>query len=141
MWVMTKLLADMIDDKLKIRRLKRNDIILIAVLLLAAAIGFAYLNFFRAAGNTVTVTVDGQEYGVYSLSQNRVENIFTGDEGLNRLVISNGKAFVETANCPDGICSAHSPIWREGESIVCLPHRVVVSVSTVQTNDGLDIVA
>ena len=60
----------------------------------------------------------------------RVEDIHTGKDGLNRLVIKDGKAWVETASCPDGICAAHKPIHREGESIVCLPNKVVITVST-----------
>lgn len=113
----------------KKRRL-RNDILLIAVLLVLAVIGGIYLHFFRVVGNTVKVTVDGAEYGVYSLSSDRTEEIRTGVDGgqLNRLIIKDGKAFVETATCPDGICVSHSPINRDGESIVCLPHRVVITV-------------
>ncbi len=115
----------------------RNDILLIAVLLLLAAIGGIYLYFFRPVGNTVTVTVDGAEYGVYSLSSDRIEEIRTGSgaEQLNRLVIKDGKAFVETATCPDRICAAHSPINRDGESIVCLPHRVVITVVEENANE------
>ena len=45
------------------------------------------------------------------------------------------------ASCPDGICAAHKPISREGESIVCLPHRVVITVRTVEDEGGPDIVA
>lgn len=120
----------------------RNDILLIAVLLVLATIGGIYLHFFRPIGNVVKVTVDGAEYGVYSLSINRIEEIRTGKGGeqLNRLVIKGGKAFVETATCPDGICAAHSPINRNGESIVCLPHRVVITVVGDKDDGTPDIV-
>jgi hypothetical protein len=36
---------------------------------------------------------------------------------------------VEAADCPDKLCVSHREIFREGESIVCLPHRVVVTVT------------
>lgn len=90
----------------------------------------------------VKVTVDGELYGVYSLSQNMTEDIHTGEDGqqLNRLVIRDGKAFVENATCPDGICAAHRSISRNGESIVCLPHRVVITVAAAETDDAPDIV-
>ena len=45
--------------KKEIPKKHRNDIILIACVLLVAAVGLVYLNFFRSEGNTVTVTVDG----------------------------------------------------------------------------------
>jgi len=111
----------------------RNDIILIVALLLVAVIGALYLFVFRSSGNTVKVTVDGKTYGVFSLNENITEDIHTGKDNLNRLIIRDGKAYMETATCPDGICVAHKPIFRDGESIVCLPNRVVV---TVTTNDA-----
>ncbi len=98
---------------------------------------------FRSSGDTVKVTVDGKLYGTYSLSQTITEDIKSGetDNQLNRLVISDGKAYMETASCPDGICVAHRPIFRNGESIVCLPNRVVITVITDNSTDSLDIVA
>ncbi len=120
----------------------RNDIILITAVILAAVIGIIYLNFFRSPGESVTVTVDGEVYGVFSLSENISEDIYTGEnnENLNRLVISDGKAFMETASCPDGICVSHKSIFRDGESIVCLPNRVVITVTWDGSTDGPDVV-
>ena len=110
----------------------RNDIILILCVLLAAAVGIFYLYGLRPSGDMVRVSIDGSEYGTYPLSEDITEDIRTGEDGeyLNRLVIKDGKAYMETANCPDGICVEHSRIFRDGESIVCLPHRVVVTVIT-----------
>lgn len=118
----------------------RNDILFIAALLVVVAVAGACLWLFRGTGDTVTVTVDGAVYGVYPLSQDRVEDIHTGETGLNRLVIQGGQARIETATCPDGICAAHRPVSREGESIVCLPHRVVVTISSTDNTNQPDIV-
>ncbi|MBR7185141.1 MAG: NusG domain II-containing protein [Clostridia bacterium] len=121
----------------------RNDVVMIILLLVLAGAGALYLFAFRGSGDTVNVTVDGELYGVYALSEPRVEEIRTGEDGsrLNRLVIRDGKAYVESASCPDGICAAHRPVFRRGESIVCLPHRVVITVVTEQRADSPDIVA
>lgn len=125
------------------KRHLRNDIILVAALFLLASIGGIYLFFFREAGNTVTVTIDGEVFGVYSLAEDTAVDIYTGEnnEHFNRLVISEGKAFVEKASCPDGICSDHSPVFRDGESIVCLPNKVVVTVNAESAADSPDVVA
>lgn len=130
------------NQTVKTARRLRNDIRLIAVVLAAAAIGAAYLFVFRGGGNTVQVTVDGQVYGTYPLSLERTVDIESGEhgDGHNRLVIRDGKAFVETADCPDGICAAHRPIFRDGESIVCLPNRVVVTVIVREDADAPDVV-
>ena len=114
----------------------KNDIIFIAALLaVVMAVGLIYF-FCRAEGDTVTVTVDGAPFGTYSLSEDRTVEIRTGENGeeLNLLIIEDGRARVERATCPDGICAAHRPISREGESIVCLPHRVVITVKTTDAN-------
>lgn len=123
-------------------RLRRNDIILILTLLLIASIGAVYLFFFREEGNTVVVTIDGKNYGVYSLNENLTKDIYSGedDKDFNRLIIRDGKAYIESASCPDGICVNHKPIFRQGESIVCLPNGVVVTVIESDSSDDVDII-
>ena len=129
------------SDNITKKRNIRNDILLVVALLLIALLGALYLFAFRSEGNSVKVTVGGKVYGVYSLSDNITEDIRTGDkqEHLNRLVIRDGKAYMESATCPDGICVSHKPIHRDGESIVCLPNKVVVTVIT-ENADGPDVV-
>jgi hypothetical protein len=123
-----------------VKRKIRNDIILVLCLLLIAVIGLAYLYLFRDTGDTVKVTVDGNQIGIYSLNENMTKDIITGEKGenLNRLIIKDGKAYMETATCPDGICVNHNPIFRDGESIVCLPNGVVVTI--IKNDDDLDVV-
>ena len=122
------------------KRLLRNDIIFIVALLAVIAIAGACLYLFRGEGDTVTVSVDGTVVATYPLNVDRVEDIRTEGGGLNRLIIKDGKAYVETASCPDGICAAHKPIHREGESIVCLPNKVVITVKTADTADAPDVI-
>jgi hypothetical protein len=119
----------------QVNRKNRNDVLFIAVLLLIVVLAGAAFFFLRGEGDSVTVSVDGKHYGTYPLHADLTLSIRTGEEGdqENLLVIRDGKALVESATCPDGICAAHKPISREGESIVCLPHRVVI---TVHTTDG-----
>ena len=120
----------------------RNDIIFIAALLLVVSLAGAAFFLLREEGDSVTVTVDHRVIGTYSLAEDRTVEICTGENGeeVNRLVIRNGEAFMEFATGPDGICAAHKPISREGESIVCLPHKVVVTVVT-ESGDGPDVIA
>lgn len=107
----------------------KNDLILIAAILAVVAI-LALILFLRGEGTTVRVELDGRVIGSYSLAVDREVEILSGENGeeKNLLVIRDGKAYVSSATCPDGICANHRPISRVGESIVCLPHGVVITV-------------
>ena len=120
----------------------RNDLLLVAALVLVFAVLGTVFFFSRTEGDTVIVTIDREIFGTYPLSEDVTVDIITGEQGehLNRLIIRDGQAFVETASCPDGICAAHKPIYRNGESIVCLPNRVVVTVRTTEKADEPDII-
>ena len=121
------------------RRRIRNDIIFISVtvaLIIAVALG---VFLFSKDGDTVVVTVDGQIYGEYPLSVDRQVEIVNG-EGYNLLVIEGGEAFVKSASCPDGICSSHRAVSKDGESIICLPNKVVVEIKARGGQDQPDIV-
>lgn len=85
------------------------------------------------SGDTVTVTVNKTVFGEYPLNRDTVVEIRANGH-LNILVIKDGRAFVESADCPDGICASHRPISRDGESIICLPNKVVISVSANDEN-------
>ncbi len=111
----------------------RNDLFLAGGLLLAVAFIGLWVFFGRAAGDTLEVRVDGVLVAAYPLAVNREVTVGEG-ECRNRLVIRDGEAYVAEATCPDGICAAHRPISRDGESIVCLPHKAVFSVKAAEKN-------
>ena len=79
------------------------------------------------AGNRIQVTVDGEVYGTYSLTEDQVIEVKEGDF-YNRIRIQDGKAYMEEANCPDGYCERQGKISGGAQTIVCLPHKLVVEV-------------
>lgn len=109
----------------------RNDIILAAVLLLVAAAAILFITLCAKTGKSVTVIRDGKEIARYSLNRERrvVLNTGKGQKNFNVLVIKNGRAFIEKADCPDKICVSHAQVSKDGETIVCLPHKLVIEIS------------
>ncbi len=83
----------------------------------------------------VVVTIDGEVYGTYPLSEDRTERIELPDGSYNILIISDGYADVSEASCPDQICVKHNHIRYSKESIVCLPNKVVVTVEGGKENE------
>ena len=106
---------------------KKGDAWLILGVAVAAAVLFVLLWWLPTAGSAVEVTVDGKQFVTLPLSEQTAVDIPVG-EGSCTLVIADGRATVTAATCPDRICVRHRPISRTGESIVCLPNRVVVTV-------------
>ena len=106
----------------------RNDIMLAAALVLVAALIWLFIYLTRSEGASVTVTVDGKAYGEYPL--NTSAEIRIGDENIyNLLVIKDGVAEVVEASCPDKLCVNQGKISFDGQSIICLPNKVVVTVT------------
>jgi hypothetical protein len=115
----------------------KNDLILIGAILAVVLIFGACLLLFRSEGDMVVVSVNGEEYATYPLGKDTVVDIRTGENGerFNRLVIKDGKAYVEDANCPGGKgdrCTVHAPISYDWESIICAPHKVTIAVKSAK---------
>ena len=121
---------------------RKNDIIFIAALILIVTLSALALFLFREEGDTVIVRVDGTVFGEYPLSVDREVEILT-ERGRNLLVIKGGRADITDASCPDGICSSHRAVSRDGESIICLPNKVVIEIDAKGKADGIqpDIIA
>lgn len=117
----------------------KNDILLIAAALALAAGAWLILLAARADGGEAVVLIDGVETARYPLDKDTVELIDTG-RGVNTLVISGGAASVTEADCPDKVCVRRGEVRYEGETIVCLPHRLVVEIRGGDSS-GVDAVA
>lgn len=119
---------------------RKKDFILIAIIVVIAAVSALLILFVqREAGATVRITIDGVFYGEYSLSEEQSISI---DEGLghNRLVIEDGSAYMADADCPDKYCMDYKPISRGGETIICLPHKLVVEVTGTRDTQQPDVI-
>ncbi len=119
--------------------MKKHDFIVIGIILLAALGIFALLYLGDSGGAYVNVEVDGKITETFPLGEDRTYTVIT-EKGTNTLVIKDGFASVTEADCPDKICVRHRKINRNGESIICLPHKVVISISD-KGSDEIDLVS
>ena len=72
----------------------------------------------------------------------RPDLAFAVPEGssYNLLAVAASGISMEAADCPDQICVHHIPIRGGGESIICLPHKLVVEIlgeTEAETPDGM----
>ena len=107
----------------------KNECLLIAGILLIAAIFFAgnYLTS-RQPSAVVEVSVDGSITHQFPLDIETEFTIQGYDGGTNHLIIKNKTAEISEASCPDKICVEHAAVSERGQTIVCLPNRVVVTI-------------
>ncbi len=102
---------------------KRNDKILIfgviAVAFLLAVVISAFLRF----ENRVEIRQDNKIVYSGSLFTDK-----TVELSHNTIVIEKGCVNVRSADCKNQICVKHKKIERAGESIICLPNRVIVEI-------------
>ncbi len=109
-------------------RKHKNDIILIAVILTAALLLWLGLRLSRNGGEYAVVSIDGAETARYSLAADAQVRI--GDEEhYNLLVIQDGSVYISDASCPDKLCVNQGSIKYSGQSIICLPNKVVVEIT------------
>ena len=107
-------------------KMKKWEIIVLLVLVLGLCL-WAFLP--KEAGNTAEVTLDGDTVLEVSLLQDGAYPL-EGYGGFSlTVIVEKGQVRVEDSTCPDLICQNHAPISRAGEQIVCLPARVVVSIT------------
>lgn len=111
----------------------KNDLLLIGGGLVLALVCYLVMTFFQGQAThnaKAVVTIDGEQYGSFSLATDRVEKIELPDGGYNVLEIKEGKADITEASCPDGICVNHRAVSKQSQSIVCLPNKVVVEIES-----------
>ena len=108
--------------------IRKADIVLFCFLILSAGISAALI-LFRLSGTAgdVVITLNGNPYGTYSLEEDRRIEI-SGENYHNVVLIENGSVRMQSSDCHNQICVNHMPISRSGESIICLPHRIVVRI-------------
>lgn len=111
--------------------MKRADAVLIAALLMLSA---ALIELTRSGGEAALATVylEGRPVWSCALASEGEFEI----SGV-KVVVKNGCARIDRSDCPDLCCVNSGAISRAGESIVCLPNRVSVTLSGEEMPDAV----
>ena len=117
---------------MKIKLEKRDKLLIVIVVCVALCAFLAHQIIGGDGAGKVTVKVNGELKGTYSLAEDQTIEI---NGGTNILQIKNGKADMTEADCPDQLCVNQRAISRQGESIICLPHKVVVEVESSERSE------
>ncbi len=112
------------------KKLSKTDLIILAIVLITAIAGVFLMNTFTHDGYVVRISQKGEVVEELFLDEEeRQEFVVKGENGeKNIVVVEEGFAFVESANCDDELCVKKGRIEYVGESIVCIPNDVVVEI-------------
>jgi len=119
---------------------KKNDLILLGGIFIIALVVIVIINFTKTEGDNIVILKDGKVYETLDLNKNTTFTIKEDNGAYNIITIQDGWVSMTEADCPDKICVKHSKIHYNGESIVCLPHKLVVEIHNGENND-VDIIA
>lgn len=127
----------MSNEKKKQLKKFEGDIFAVALVL---TIAFSVWLFFHFGGNRregceAVILQDGIEHGRYSLAEDDIITVRGENGSYNLILISKGSVQVSDADCPDKLCIRQRSISRNGESIICLPHKLVITIESPEESD------
>ena len=114
---------------------KKNDLILIGIILILGFAVIAFMNLTKKEGSKVVITVGGEVYDTLYLSDDTSYTVKLKDGSYNTFEIKDGIVDMVDASCPDKICVNHRSIHYNNDTIVCLPNKVVLEVTESEDSD------
>ena len=115
----------------------RLDIIVISSMLLLSCLILLAVTLFKTEGSVAVVEIDGVTIAEYPLNSNGEHSL---NGGTNNLVIKDGEAYLNYSNCPDHTCERTGKIRYVGQTIVCLPNKVSITIKG-NADEGVDFVS
>lgn len=127
------------------RIIKKMDIVIIVLLLI---ISFTpHLIFFKTSqksskNNYAIIKVDGKIHKKIDLSnvKNNEEVNLNLPNGKNTLLIKNNSIQMYSANCNDALCVKQGNISKVGQTIICLPHKLIIEIKGDELDSKDDLI-
>lgn len=118
---------------------RRRDIIII-LLLLAGCVAAMVLLQQGKGKSTAEISVNGELVASYVLADTP-DGSFTLPEAPGMVFsIKDGAISVTETDCPDKRCMHMGAIRKPRETILCMPHRLVITISATESSDAPDVV-
>ena len=113
-------------------KMKKGDLIIVLVLAAAVISWLIINNPDRTSGERqIVIETNGDLYKVVAMEEGmerqEIHIEFKNGKYINIVIDENG-AYVRDVVCPDKVCQKTGLISKAGQSIVCLPNRVVVYI-------------
>ena len=124
-------------------RMKRGDFILIGIVLIAALAFIVPKWLFQDSSENMhnnkvyaEITVDGELFKRVELTEEEQTVEVKTDHGTNILKIHDHGIEMVEADCSDHVCLSFGFVTKRGDTIVCLPHRVLVELKSESVEES-----
>lgn len=116
-------------------------LIIVVIFFTVISLGFIKRQALSNDGKYISIQVDGKEVKKIIFDKNIEGKTFPieTEYGYNLVEIGNEKVRVIEASCPDQIDVKQGYISKIGETIVCLPNRLVVEIKGMDIDQEIDI--
>ncbi|MBQ1270091.1 MAG: NusG domain II-containing protein [Clostridia bacterium] len=106
--------------------------VIVLIFSLSCALAWAVMD---ESDEEAVISVDGEEVYRILLSEDRVIELECG----NTVEIKDGRVRVSEADCPDLVCVGTGWIEDGSSAIVCLPHKLSVTVDGAEGDTDISI--
>ncbi len=113
------------------------DKLIFLLLIILTVISFPLVKKFLQPGNLVGITSDNKTAYVLSLDEAKTVTV-KGAAGDSIIEIKNRKVRMKESSCPNKLCVRQG--WIDSGAILCVPNRVVVTISGNENNGQYDAV-
>lgn len=125
--------------------LTKGDKILIVLVIILALSSLAYIRkqAFSQDEKYVSIQVDGEEIKQILFDKQLIDHEIPieSEFGYNLLELGDEKVRVTEASCPDQIDVKQGYISNVGETIVCLPNKLVIEIKGIEEDGEIDTMA
>ncbi|WP_297133045.1 NusG domain II-containing protein [uncultured Eubacterium sp.] len=121
-------------------KLKKYDIIAIICVAVIVIISYIMVNLLRNdEADTVVIYVDGKIEKKLDLNKNQEYKVNV-DNGYNIIRIKDKKAKIKESDCSNQTCVNMGTISKDGQTLICLPHKVEVTIVSDDKSE-VDVIA
>lgn len=129
------------------RMIKRWDMIIVVILMTLSFLPVVIFSYQQAGYH-----VEGDVVGIISSEGKVIQQVtLSGHEGVdtfeltdeqdpskgNVIEIRDGRIRIKSATCPDQICVRTGFISRPGQTIVCIPHQLVIELQSERGQEDI----
>lgn len=127
------------------RILKKMDVVIISTL---AILSFTPQLIFSKSSDKdnlptyAHIAVSGETYRNVMLCDKNEKDTITikNDDHVNTILVENKTVKIIDANCKDSTCIKQGTISKVGDTLVCLPHKLIIEIKGEKSDNTSDLI-